>query len=146
MARVHAAKKTVTVQERKDELVQFYNRYEEMVEAICDGAQYGPTPKLERIYQSEREWMLKNYAGVRAFVISFLTSDDEDRMVGMAVSGEPTDAFEALFVAETLNELLNADGGTMISRITRTREALVLYGEHLRQLEAAEGRKSDGRR
>jgi len=146
MARVHAAKKTVTVQERKDELVQFYNRYEEMVEAICDGAQYGPTPKLERIYQSEREWMLNNYAGVRAFVISFLTSDDEDRMVGMAVSGEPTDAFEALFVAETLNELLNADGGTMISRITRTREALVLYGEHLRQLEAAEGRKSDGRR
>lgn len=117
-----------------------------MVEAVCDGAQYGPTPKLERTYQSEREWMQLHYPTVRPYVISFLEAEPEDREMGVFLNGHATDAFEALFAAETLNELLDADGGRMISRITRTREALVLYGEHLRQLDAAESRKSDGRR
>jgi len=46
------------------------------------------------------------------------------------------DAFEALVAAFDLQEFFKLDDGNMISRITRTREALNLYGEHLRQLAA----------
>ncbi len=46
------------------------------------------------------------------------------------------DAFEALVAAFDLQEFLKMDDGNMISRINRTREALNLYGEHLKQLAA----------
>ena len=125
-----------SVQERQDELVRFYERYEELVETLCDSAQYGPTPKLERSYSSHRDWMLETYPRVRPFVISFLRREVEDEEVGRQSSGEATDAFEALVIAPDLDRFLRIDDGGMISRITRTREALNLYGEHLRQLAA----------
>ncbi|MGV3618930.1 MAG: hypothetical protein ACO1SV_26690 [Fimbriimonas sp.] len=125
-----------TVQERQDDLVRFYERYEELVETLCDSAQYGPTPKLERSYAGHREWMLGVYPGVRPFVIAFLRREPEDEAFGVEAAGQPTDAFEALVVAEDLGRFLQIDDGGMISRITRTREALNLYGEHLRQLAA----------
>lgn len=125
-----------TVAERQDELIRFYERYEELVETIVDAAQYGPTAKLERKYAAHREWMSDAYPPVRPFLISFLLRDAEDQAFGEAVSGRPVDAFEALVAAPDLNELLRVDDGGMISRITRTREALTLYGEHLRQLAA----------
>jgi hypothetical protein len=46
------------------------------------------------------------------------------------------DAFEALWSSPTLQELLRSDDGNMISRITRTREALNRYAEQLRQIAA----------
>ena len=48
------------------------------------------------------------------------------------------DAFEALFSAPSLGDFLRGDDGLMISRMERTREALYLYGDHLRQLAAQE--------
>lgn len=125
-----------TVQERQDDLVRFYEQYEELVETLCDSAQYGPTPKLERNYATHREWMLNFYPSVRPFVVSFLRRDPEDEAFGMEAAQKETDAFEALVVAEDLGRFLQIDDGGMISRITRTREALNLYGEHLRQLAA----------
>lgn len=125
-----------SVQERQEELVRFYEQYEELVETLCDSAQYGPTPKLERSYAAHREWMMSFYPTVRPFVIAFLRRDPEDDAFGMAAAQHETDAFEALVVAEDLGQFLQIDDGGMISRITRTREALNMYGEHLRQLAA----------
>lgn len=118
------------------ELDHFRERYEELVEAVCDAAQYGPTPKLERVYGAERNWVRERYPAIRPYVISYLSMEPEDADVGLANGGPPTDAFEALLSANSLDGLLRIDDGCMISRITRTREALVLYGEHLRQLAA----------
>ncbi len=125
-----------TVQDRQTELVQFYERYEELVETLCDSAQYGPTPKLERSYAAHREWMLGAYPSVRPYLVGFLQREPEDAAFGFAVCGQTTDAFEALVIAEDLGQFLQIDDGGMISRITRTREALILYGEHLRHLAA----------
>ncbi|HEY0866583.1 MAG TPA: hypothetical protein VGE01_04365 [Fimbriimonas sp.] len=117
-----------SVQERRDDLVRFYEKYEDLVEVLCDAAQYGPTPKLERQYESLRRWMQEHYPKVRPFVLAFLREEVEPC--------PSNDAFAALVAKEDLDAFLREDDGRMIARITHTREALNLYGEHLRQLAA----------
>jgi hypothetical protein len=129
-----AAKIAPTVQERHEELVRFYRRYEDLVETLCDAAQLGPNPHLEAKYGEHRRWMSSNYAPVRRYVVAYLRFTPEDAQVGLLSEGRAGDAFEALFAAVNLQDFLRVDDGNMISRITRTREALNLYGEHLRQL------------
>ena len=50
------------------------------------------------------------------------------------------DAFEALFTAPTLHEILEHDDGKMIGRINPTREALTHYGHHLSLMASNEKR------
>lgn len=123
-----------TPRERHDRLVAFYDGYEGLVETLCDAAQYGPSEALEAKYQQRREWMSEAYPEVRKFLVAFLQYSIDDASQGIALWGRSADAFEALFAAPSLEAFLEADDGTMISRIERTREALYRYGEHLRQL------------
>jgi hypothetical protein len=123
-----------TVRERQQELIRFYLNYETHVEVICDLGTCGPTPSLEASYRSSREWMIKNYPDVRRYVIAYLKYSAEDAQQSIDLSGNPADAFEALFTAPTLREFLEHDDGEMIDRINRTREALTMYGHHLRLL------------
>ncbi len=116
-----------SVQDRQLALIHFYQEYETLVETLCDAAQYGPTPFLEKSYSSVREWMVANYPSVGKYILAYLRFEIDDR----------GDAFEALFTAPDLTTFLETDDGNMISRIMRTREALNLYGDHLRQLAAA---------
>lgn len=116
-----------TVQERQLALIHFYQEYETLVETLCDAAQYGPTPFLEKAYLSVREWMQENYTQVGRYAVAYLQFEVDDR----------GDAFEALFSSPDLATFLQTDDGNMISRIMRTREALNRYGDHLRQLAAA---------
>lgn len=124
--RIQARQAGPTIAERQDDLSTFYTQYEDLVEVLCDAAQYGPTPKLVRQYEAHRVWMHANYPRLRPFLGAFLRMDTE----------ELGDGFEALVAAEDLATFLATDDGHMIARITRTREALNLYGEHLRQLAA----------
>lgn len=119
-----------SVRERQEDLVKFYERYEDLVETLCDTAQYGPTPNLERRYAEQRAYMVANYPRLRPFLVGFLRFDDAELDRGAV------DPFEALVQAENIPEFLRSDDGSMIMRITATREALNLYGEHLRQLAA----------
>ena len=119
-------------------LLTFYSQYERLVDALCTGAQYGPEPKLEACYLEAQAWMQANYPRLRLYVTAYLQYDSEDARQGLSLHGVSCDAFEALFAAPTLDEFLRGDDGMMISRIMRTREALNLYGEHLRQLKSRE--------
>jgi hypothetical protein len=123
-----------TVGERQADLLVFYERYEELVELLCDAAQYGPTAKLEADYARLQSWMRDHYPPVRRFVVAYLRYSPDDTMQSLHFQGRSADAFEALVAAPNLDEFLRVDDGGMISRIHRTREALNLYGEHLRQL------------
>jgi hypothetical protein len=116
-----------TVRDRQQDLIHFYQEYETLVETLCDSAQYGPREHLEKRYQVQREWMVQNYGTVRRYVLAYLRLEIVDE-------GDP---FEALFSTPDLATFLQADDGNMISRIMRTREALNLYGDHLRKLAAA---------
>jgi hypothetical protein len=133
---IERAKEFPSIQERRDQLVTFYTRFESLVETLCDSAQYGPESPLERRYDELRTWMQSNYPPIRRYVVAYLEYDSADAALGLESQGRGTDAFEALFVAHTLTEFLKCDDGMMISRILRTRTALNLYADHLRQLDS----------
>lgn len=113
-----------SVAERRHDLVAFYNRYEELVDVICDAAQYGPTSSARGQYLNLQAWMHQHYSVVQPFVTTFLREEHK------------TDPFIALFCANELDHLLDTDDGSVILQINQTREALNLYAEHLRQLAA----------
>ena len=125
-----------TTEERQHDLIAFYSRYEELVELLCDAAQYGPEGKMESKYEDLRGWMQKHYGSVKHYVAAYLDFDPSDAGQNAHFERQSADAFEALFGAPTLGELLRVDDGSMISRIMRTRRALALYGDHLKQLRA----------
>lgn len=123
---------------RHDDLVAFYSKYEDLVEVLCDSAQYGPDGRLDSRYLELRSWMMSNYPAIRPFVAAFLRYDARDAQKSLDWHGLAGDAFEALFAAPSISEFLRLDDGEMIFRIERTRNALNLYGEHLRELAAQE--------
>ncbi len=125
-----------TAAERQEQLIEFYGQYENLVETLCDAAQYGPEAKLEERYAAQRAWMQVNYVEIRKYVAAYLHYDVADAGQGRGDDGRSADAFEALYFWPTLREFLRADDGHMIQRIMRTRDALNQYGEHLRQLAA----------
>lgn len=127
-----------TLQERQEELIRFYGRYEDLVSALCDSAQYGPSARQEGEYGELRAWMQSQYPSLRRYVSAYLRFDPKDAARALDLHSSGRDAFEALFAAPTLEEFLRSDDGEMIARIERTREALSRYGEHLRQLIAQE--------
>ncbi len=133
-----ASKKVAANQlpERTRELIDFHEHYEALVDALCDAAHYGPNIVLDRRYSEAREEIRSRYPALRAFLICYLEFLQEDAEAGLKLWGRPMDAFEALTAAFDLQEFFAMDDGNMISRITRTREALNAYGEHLRLLVA----------
>ncbi len=123
---------------RLEQLRTFYDQYNDLVETLCDSARYGPTTNLETRYADMRGWMLSHYAPLRKLVVAYLRFDAADARQGLDLHGQSADAFEALFCAPSLGDFLRGDDGLMISRMERTREALHLYGDHLRQMAAKE--------
>lgn len=119
---------------RRIDLLEFYAPYEELVTLLSDATQYGPSPKAESDYLRLRNLVQPGYSRIRRFVVAFLKYSAEDAQVGVGLWGRSADAFEALTAASSLQSFLRADDGHLMSRISRTREALNLYGEHLRRL------------
>ncbi len=126
----------LTVRARQEQLAQFYVKFEDLVDLLCDSAQYGPDVRMDVRYQELRNWMHRNYGELRGFVVAYLDIEVADTRVPLDLYGQSTDAFEALYAAPTLQEQLRSDDGSMIGRIMRTREALNRYAEQLRRLAA----------
>ena len=122
--------------ERQRELIDFYENFEDLVDVLCCAAQLGPNPSLDQRYALSRSRIRDNYPSLKPFLISYLDFLPEDEEAGLKLSGRPMDAFEALVAPFDLQEFFKLDDGNMISRITRTREAMNCYGEHLRLLAA----------
>lgn len=135
-AELARSKQFPSVRERKDQVLEFYTQFESLVEVLCDAAQYGPDPHLEARYTPLRQWMLAEYPSIRRHVVAYLDYSPSDAAVGLESQGRGADAFEALFLAPTLAEFLRCDDGMMIARIMRSRKAINLYADHLRQLDA----------
>ncbi|MEQ1936233.1 MAG: hypothetical protein ABL962_20450, partial [Fimbriimonadaceae bacterium] len=91
-----------TARERQDTLIEFYGHYEDLVEVLCDAANYAPTPALEARYSRQRDWMQANYDHVRPFALAYLRFDVKDAGQTMELEGSYGDAFEALFAAPSL--------------------------------------------
>lgn len=113
----------------------FYAQFEDLIELLCDAANYGPEAKLEHRYSDLRQWMLSHYPILRPYVSQFLATDENDGGESLEDRDRPSDAFEFLFAAPNLHEFLRIDDGHMISRIIRSREAIALYANHLRTIQ-----------
>ena len=67
-----------TVSERQDDLSEFYERYEDLVDVLCGASNYGPDGRLESKYAELRTWMQRNYPAQRLYVVAFLRFDTRD--------------------------------------------------------------------
>jgi len=121
------------VEEQRTLLAEFYERYEQLVEIICDAAFCETAEPFEPQYAALRAWLQCAYPHLRPYLIAHLNCDPSDEAIGLRTRGKPTDAFEALFCFETLEQLIRADTGDLIGRIERTRSALYRYADYLRQ-------------
>jgi hypothetical protein len=122
------------IEERQQQLAMFLESYEDLVETLCAAAQFGIEPKYEARYLVQRVETERLYSAVRPFLTPFLDFCPEDADAGLKLCGRPLDAFEALTVSGDLQELLSMDDGNMISRLTRTQNAIARYDQHLRLL------------
>ena len=120
-------------EEMLNELLQFHDRYEDLIEVLCSAANYGPEPKLEQSYLTIRAWMHDNYPTIQEQIAPFLLIDEDSDRATIEYNGAAPDAFYALFGPGDLREFLRADDGRMINRILRTREAIDLCAAHLRK-------------
>ncbi|MBL8047963.1 MAG: hypothetical protein JNJ45_04710 [Chthonomonas sp.] len=99
-------------------VMMFCAQYEALVEVLCDGATYGPEPRLSAHYERIRTWMMQNYPHIQTELNSRLESSAAPRW---EISRDP---FEELFSPNTLEAFLATDDGQMIQRILSTRHAI----------------------
>ena len=124
----------ISTAERLERVRAFYTIYEDAVEILLTATTVGTSPVLQDRYGGLRRVVLSEYGPIKPYLLAYLRMTVADAEYGIAHFGRPSDAFEILFGQEHLSTLLSTDDGEMILRITRTREALTLYAEHLRFL------------
>ncbi len=124
----------LSVKDRLDQVRAFYDLYEDAVDVLLTATTVGANPALQDRYHGLRNVVLAEYGPIKPFLLAYLRMTVADAEYGIAHLGRPSDAFEILFGQAELAALLATDDGEMIRRITRTREALTLYAEHLRFL------------
>ncbi|MDM7461727.1 MAG: hypothetical protein P3X24_008805 [bacterium] len=122
-----------SVAEQRELLAQYYDRFEQLAELICDAAFAGEGEPFQQQYTELRRWLQRAYPPLKPYITAHMNLEPSDAEFGMRVCGTPTDAMEALFVAETLDEILRHDEGALIGRLERARSALYRYGDYLRQ-------------
>lgn len=118
-------------EERQSALAVFCEAYEDIVDTICCAAQFGAEPKYEARYAEQRQELSRLYTPVRPFISAFIDFSTEDADSGLRLCGRTLDAFEALTMAESLEQMLDSDEGCIISRLTRTQNAIERYQQHL---------------
>ncbi len=120
------------IDEQRQLLAEFYQKFEDLVELICDaGFDADATPYQVR-YQEVRAWLMRAYPLLKPYMSAHLSYDPSDAEFGLSVAGYATDAMEALFCAEQLHTLLEKDEGHLIGRIERARSGLYRYADYLR--------------
>ena len=75
------------LQERHQDVLDFYTNFENLVEILCDAAQRGATAKLQTRYTEERNWMQTHYYLVRPYLAAYLTLDADDAELSLLLDG-----------------------------------------------------------
>jgi hypothetical protein len=122
------------IEEQRALLAEYYEQFERLAELICDAAFAGEGAPFQQEYAEVRRWLQRAYPHLKPYLTAHMNCDPSDAEFGRRVAGKPTDAMEALFIAETLDEVIRNDQGDLIGRLERARSALYRYGDYLRQL------------
>ncbi|MDW8106395.1 MAG: hypothetical protein RMK45_02835 [Armatimonadota bacterium] len=121
------------VEEQRLLLAEYYEQFERLAELVCDAAFAGEGAPFQEKYAQLRRWHLCAYPQLKPYLTAHMNHDPSDAEFGLRVAGKPTDAIEALFIAETIDEILRYDEGNLIGRLERARSALYRYGDYLRE-------------
>jgi hypothetical protein len=127
------------IEEQRALLAEYYERFERLAELICDAAFAGEGAPFQQEYAEVRRWLQRAYPHLKPYLTAHLNCDPSDAEFGRRVAGKPTDAMEALFIAETLDEVIRNDQGDLIGRLERARSALYRYSDYLREVIAPSG-------
>lgn len=92
-------------------LIQFEERYEDLVDLLCWSAKDGIHTDRDKRYAEVRDWMARNYPRVRPHLLCHWQKEQAER-----------DPFAALFASENVEEVINNVGG--IEDMLRSRAAL----------------------
>lgn len=106
-------------------LPEFSSKFEDLVDIVCAGANYGPEPLLSAKYEQLRLWMMTHYPPLQGLLSTKLNPKHRSS------SELPQDALERLFQPNTLEALLATDDGSMIERIMETRSAIEELSSHV---------------
>ncbi len=109
--------------------LHFIDQYEMFTELLCAAAKNGCDGGKESEYAQMRRWFVSNYYRTAARVRPFLEAEfgPEDALPHVADYAGQTralDALEALFLPQTLHEVLKQDTGDLIPRVVRVSEAV----------------------
>ncbi|MCX7925347.1 MAG: hypothetical protein N2554_05995 [Fimbriimonadales bacterium] len=122
------------IEEQRVLLAEYYDRFEQLAELICDAAFAGAGEPFQEQYATLRRWLQRAYPQLKPYMTGHMNCDPSDAEFGMQVLGKPTDAMEALFAAETVEDILRHDQGDLIGRLERARSALYRYADYLREV------------
>ncbi len=122
------------VDEQRRLLAEFYDKFEQLSDTICDAGYAGEGAPFQERYSELRKWLMRAYPLLKPYLTAHLNHDPSDAEFGLRTVGRPTDALEALFFAESLDTVLELDGGHLIGRLERARSALYRYADYLRDI------------
>lgn len=106
-------------------LPEFEIRYQSLVDLLCWAAKDGVHDDRDARYAELRAWFLENYAPMRSALLRHLETEPDDCAPVAPGAPAPRDAFESLFLPDSVEALIHSE--TIISRIMRTRCALDAY-------------------
>jgi hypothetical protein len=90
---------------------------------------FGPDERLEKRYAQARTALLRLYPSLKPVLGAYLSAEPPRHRFG-----SPPDDFERLFHPTTLARAVAGDPREAVETMERTREAVKLYGRHLRAL------------
>ena len=122
---VHEARETQT------RLIVFELQFAEFVELLGNALKYGPTNGANAKYNALKPHLKYQYLELRPFLLAYIRLDVEDERIGLRTLGAGTDAFEAIWVAPTLQSFLDSHDVFFRDRVARANDAIRDYTEHL---------------
>lgn len=112
---------------RREQFVQFYERYDQLVDLLCWAARDTVHDGCDERYQEVRQWMLRHYPAIRRTLLPFVQQVWRER--GETLREDP---FVQMFSAPHVMQVIEQDSGDLLGRIILTREVLARYDAHLR--------------
>lgn len=122
------------VEEQRQLLAEFYDKFERLSDVICDAGYAGQGAPFQERYAELRKWLMRAYPLLKPYLTAHLNQDPSDAEFGLRTVGQPTDPIEALFCAESLDTVLELDGGHLIGRLERARSGIYRYADYLRDI------------
>jgi hypothetical protein len=106
---------------------EFLKQYERFTDVLCVAAKHGCDETLEKEYNGLRIWFTTRYHRVserlRPYLVG-LSFEPKAVKKGMATEAEYCDVFESFFRGRSLSDILSADTGDLIRRVSQISEAV----------------------